>query len=162
MKRAASLNYLNKTSDDAFQVRNSLFKVLWSVLNVCSIIRNVLTFMSFLSPGSLSCLLVFRCQTRGGSNFRESRGLSSSTVDLYSGNWAAGGQVADLWADLLTDPKMLLPSSLPWSHDDHRRHYQTASALLHTLSLPVSMWPKDPFPPTFRPKDIFSHPNMYK
>ncbi|XP_023135209.2 kinesin light chain 1b isoform X1 [Amphiprion ocellaris] len=43
MKRAASLNYLNKTSDDSFQ-------------------------------------------TRGGSNFRESRGLSSSTVDLYTGN----------------------------------------------------------------------------
>ncbi|KAJ8393218.1 hypothetical protein AAFF_G00062900 [Aldrovandia affinis] len=41
MKRAASLNYLNKTSDDSFQ-----------------------------GPGSL----------------RESRGLSSSTVDLYSGN----------------------------------------------------------------------------
>uniref|UniRef100_A0A672J3X2 Kinesin light chain n=1 Tax=Salarias fasciatus TaxID=181472 RepID=A0A672J3X2_SALFA len=43
MKRAASLNYLNKTSDSSFQ-------------------------------------------TRGGGNFRESRGLSSSTVDLYSGN----------------------------------------------------------------------------
>ncbi|XP_069546171.1 kinesin light chain 1-like isoform X2 [Brachyistius frenatus] len=43
MKRAASLNYLNKTSDDPFQ-------------------------------------------TRGGGHFRESRGLSSSTVDLYTGN----------------------------------------------------------------------------
>ncbi|KAM4591027.1 kinesin light chain 1b isoform 1-T2 [Odontesthes bonariensis] len=42
MKRAASLNFLNKTSDDSFQTR--------------------------------------------GSNFRESRGLSSSTVDLYTGN----------------------------------------------------------------------------
>ncbi|KAJ8250474.1 hypothetical protein COCON_G00223960 [Conger conger] len=43
MKRAASLNYLNKTSDDSFQ-----------------------------GPG--------------GRRLRESRGLSSSTVDLYSGN----------------------------------------------------------------------------
>ncbi|KAK5853747.1 hypothetical protein PBY51_014878 [Eleginops maclovinus] len=43
MKRAASLNYLNKTSDDPFQ-------------------------------------------TRGVRNLRESRGLSSSTVDLYTGN----------------------------------------------------------------------------
>nr|XP_020454783.1 kinesin light chain 1-like isoform X5 [Monopterus albus] len=41
MKRAASLNYLNKTSDGSFQ-------------------------------------------TQGGSNFRQSRGLSSSTVDLYT------------------------------------------------------------------------------
>eukprot|EP00066_Takifugu_rubripes_P011977 XP_011601243.1 PREDICTED: kinesin light chain 1-like [Takifugu rubripes] len=41
MKRAASLNYLNKTSDDPFQTR---------------------------------------------SNFRQSRGLSSSTADLYTGN----------------------------------------------------------------------------
>ncbi|KAI1894649.1 hypothetical protein AGOR_G00117930 [Albula goreensis] len=43
MKRAASLNYLNRTSDDSFQ-----------------------------GPG--------------GGTLRESRGLSSSTVDLYSGN----------------------------------------------------------------------------
>ncbi|XP_024916844.1 kinesin light chain 1b isoform X2 [Cynoglossus semilaevis] len=43
MKRAASLNYLNKSSDDPFQARSR-------------------------------------------SNFRESRGLSSSTINLYSGN----------------------------------------------------------------------------
>ncbi|KAI9533677.1 Kinesin light chain 4 [Dissostichus eleginoides] len=43
MKRAASLNYLNKTNDDPFQ-------------------------------------------TRGVRNLKESRGLSSSTVDLYTGN----------------------------------------------------------------------------
>lgn len=86
----------------------------------------------------MSCLCFL--QPRGRSNFRESRGLSSSTVDLYTGNWAAGGQVADLRADLLTDPKMLLPSARSLSHCDHQQHYQTASSS-HTASLtqrPVS------------------------
>ncbi|KAM9809994.1 kinesin light chain 4-like [Syngnathus typhle] len=45
MKRAASLNYLNKTSDEVLQ-----------------------------------------SQPRGSNNLRVSRGLSSSTMNLYSGN----------------------------------------------------------------------------
>lgn len=104
---------------------------------------------------SILCLLAFLCQTRGGRNFRESRGLSSSTVDLYTGNWAAGGQVAaDLSADLLTDPKMLLPSARSRSHNDHKQHYQTASAYdSHFPCLSAS----DPKTRFLQPKDILTH-----
>uniref|UniRef100_A0A8C4IHM2 Kinesin light chain n=1 Tax=Dicentrarchus labrax TaxID=13489 RepID=A0A8C4IHM2_DICLA len=42
MKRAASLNYLNKTSDDSFQVRSRLCKVFNTVLSSCYIIRHVM------------------------------------------------------------------------------------------------------------------------
>lgn len=84
MKRAASLNYLNKTSDDQFQ-------------------------------------------TRGG-NFSGSRGLSSSTVDLYTGNWTTSCSGAASLARSL-------------SRHHHRQHYQTPSGSQH-----LKQTPKDPIP----------------
>lgn len=133
-----------------------------SLLNCVKLMLYDVKCYSFNLP--LSYLLyLFRlpCQTRGGSNFRESRGLSSSTVDLYTGNWAAGGAGGFLSADLFSDPKMLLPLARSLSHNDHQQHYQTASAS-HTLSLRLSASdPKTRFLPTFRPKDTFSHQNVH-
>lgn len=116
MKRAASLNYLNRTSDESFQ-------------------------------------------TRGSGNFRESRGLSSSTVDLYTGNWAAarreGGFLTETSAALFTDPKMLpLVRLVLWAAaitNNTTRHTHT-----HTFLFLLASDPKI-FLPKFRPKDIFSH-----
>lgn len=93
------------------------------------------------------CLLVFLCQTRGNGNFRESRGLSSSTVELYSGNWASGGQSRTLARSLLRLASL--------SHKDYQQHYQTSSGSPTTF-----LWPKDPFSPRLGPKDVFSHQNM--
>lgn len=111
MKRAASLNYLNKTSDDTFQ-------------------------------------------TQGGKNFRESRGLSSSTVDLYTGNWFSGGPGANLWASRPERSPRL--GSFVWAHvitNNTTRGFQATTR--HFF---------DPLPPPSKildPKTWFSGENIF-
>lgn len=108
----------------------------------------------------LPYLFCFLCQTRGGSNFRESRGLSSSTVDLYTGNWATGGQVASYQLICSPTQRWLFPFG---SFSEPQRSPTTLPdrvGLPRALPPPVSVWPKDPFPPTFRPKDMFSHQDI--
>lgn len=87
----------------------------------------------------LRSVFLFLLQTRGGSHFRESRGLSSSTVDLYTGNWAAGGQAAFCRPICSPTQRCSFLSTLP------------DSVSLHTPCL----WPKDPLLPRLGPKDIF-------
>lgn len=95
MKRAASLNYLNKTSDDPFQVR----------------LRKLTEVVLVFNQRCWVLLVLSSRQTRAGGNFRESRGLSSSTVDLYTGNWAPPGSAQTTLPDSLS-----LPHTLPLPH----------------------------------------------
>lgn len=122
MKRAASLNYLNKTSDDTFQVRRRrhIFNAVLRAypVYICAFFR------SFPSSVFVLCLLCLR-QTRGGKNFRESRGLSSSTVELYTGNWSSGGP----GGNSLGFPSQTFASSwlICLSPCDHQQHYKRVS-----------------------------------
>lgn len=110
-------------------------------------------FRSFPSSVFVLCLLCLR-QTQGGKNFRESRGLSSSTVDLYTGNWSSGGPGANLWASRPKHSPRL--GSFVWAHvitNNTTRGFQATTR--HFF---------DPLPPPSKildPKTWFSCENIF-
>lgn len=158
MKRAASLNYLNKTSDDQFQVRDSLCKVFWIVLDWCCMIKNVciLTCVSFHSHIFRICSVFF---VR----------LGEAVISGRAGAWAPAPWISTLETERQAASHQLICSptqrcSFLWlvlwaatiTNNTTRQR-----GLPHALPPPVSVWPKDPFPPTFPPKDIFSHQHIH-
>lgn len=100
-------------------------------------------------------------QTRGSGNFRDSRGLSSSTVDLYSGNWAK--QVYRDLHCLLCSPTQRCSCSFGSFSEPQRSPttfpYSVSLPHTHILSL-LTLTPKD-LPPQFRSKDIFSRQTIF-
>lgn len=153
MKRAASLNYLNKTSDDQFQVRKRLHKVLYIIFNVCFIMRNVIFYRSYLSPRQYLCSVFLCFFVR----------LREAVISGRAGAWAPA-----LWISTLeTEPQVAdhahRPKHAPYfgsflwattiTNNTTRRRHAHPPPHTHTLSLTH-------FPPGFRPKDIFSHQNI--